>query len=229
VFEGDYHPKDGQQVRITFLGADDKLASDPNALVSDRMALRTRLYRAQAQGDHRIGRGVRNAWQLSLSYFQDQRDEHATHSKLTTLPVFLKDELTLFADRPLTLRIGADTVLGYGKREERYDYDDAVVEGDRFQAYPALYTELLMTTVPTCELVYGIRFDDFGPIEAWGVDPRFAGACKPFAHTRFKGGLGLFHQSPTAEEMDEDTGNPKLDPSPEGTAFRYIAVALQRE
>ena len=214
-FQGtaDYHPASGAHLRMTALGADDKMVSGSNLIVDSPTDLRSRLYRLQVNGEHPLGRGMRNEWGLSISYWGVDRTEWDTDTDIHALPIFLEDALTLFGDKPLTLTVGTDTHLGWGKVKESYGDDRPTVEGDRFQAYPALFAELLMTTLPACELVYGVRVDYAEPIEWWSVDPRFTGTCTPFTHTTFKGGLGLFHQPPDLGESDEDLGNPHLKPT----------------
>lgn len=140
------------------------------------------------------------------------------------MPIYLREELTLFAHKPLTLHIGTDTILGWGKVERHYEYEAAKVEGNRFQAYPALYTELLMTPLFACQWVYGMRVDYFNPIDKWSVDPRFNGACAVLPLTTIKAALGLFHQPPQLAEMDKQLGNPSLLPT---AAIQYSIGAEQ--
>jgi hypothetical protein len=212
-FQGtaDYHPSTKGHIRMTIIGADDKVkSSEEGLLTSGATDVWARLYRAQVDGEHRFGKNMRNTFGVSFTYWGVDEKEWDTDREILALPVFLRDELTFFTDKPLTLSVGTDTHLGWGRVKERYDDGRPSMGGDRFQVFPALYTELLMTALPTCELVYGLRVDYTEPIDDWSVDPRFTGACTPLDHTTFKAGIGLFHQPPDLVEMDDDFGNPNL-------------------
>jgi outer membrane receptor for ferrienterochelin and colicin len=84
------------------------------------------------------------------------------------------------------------------------------LSGNRFYFYPSAYAELELTALPQTQVVFGLRGDYYSSVNKWGVDPRVSIRYKLFSQTTLKGGLGLFHQVPAMEYVDEDYGNPDL-------------------
>lgn len=64
----DYHPSADNTVRISLLGADDKIASGVNFYTTKPLNLHASMYRIQAEGANRLGTGIRNEWQVGVSY-----------------------------------------------------------------------------------------------------------------------------------------------------------------
>ncbi len=69
-----------------------------------------------------------------------------------------------------------------------------------------------LTLIPGLRVDY-FRFDEF---EDLTFDPRFVARYSPLEGLTFKGGVGVFHQTPTGQELDSTYGNPTGISSPYG-------------
>ncbi len=74
------------------------------------------------------------------------------------------------------------------------------------------YAEVLWDVVPRLRVVPGIRFDWFhySATDKISVDPRLVTRLELAEGTFMKGGLGLFHQPPTPQQLDPQFGTPTL-------------------
>jgi TonB family protein len=79
--------------------------------------------------------------------------------------------------------------------------------------YPAAYVELEATPTKGLKLIPGLRLDYYSLNDSVDVSPRFAGRFdvrQGFPRTTIKGGVGLFTQPPSFNEVTPPLGDPSL-------------------
>ncbi|MEZ4307694.1 MAG: TonB family protein [Polyangiaceae bacterium] len=84
-------------------------------------------------------------------------------------------------------------------------------DGEAF--YPSTYVEAELTPVKGMKLIPGIRLDYYSINDSVDVSPRFAGRYdvhQGFPRTTIKGGVGLFTQPPSFQEITPPLGDPSL-------------------
>ena len=67
-----------------------------------------------------------------------------------------------------------------------------------------------MEPVDNLTMTFAVRFDWYREIERWTVDPRVTVRYEPLDGTAVKLGFGAYHQPPTADQSDPDSGTPDL-------------------
>lgn len=81
------------------------------------------------------------------------------------------------------------------------------------QAYfvnPAAYAELSYKPHPRVSIVPGIRFDYFGFLRRYSIDPRLSAKLSVTSLTTIKLGLGMYSQDPAVQDYFSSFGNPLL-------------------
>ena len=89
---------------------------------------------------------------------------------------------------------------------------NALVEGTFPLISPAAYLEVQARPADALLIVPGVRFDYFGQIHAWSVDPRVSTRFDLSPSTTLKSGVGWFTQRPEYFRAIDRIGNPEIEP-----------------
>ncbi len=136
----------------------------------------------------------------------------------------LREELTRPFGESLTLVVGLDNELRFDTVDfnvplppERRTYGRTKhnitnISRTLTNLGVAGYAEAIWDVLPQLRLVPGLRFDWFHYLatDKVSVDPRLVARVRASEATAFKGGIGVFHQPPTPNQLDADYGNPRL-------------------
>ncbi len=227
----DYHPDKTDRLRLLFYGTDDRWemtwdeSGDPTW--GSGLDLHIYTYRLQAEWDHRFTRCLTNQLTVGLGMWGATDVEgHKLYQDWDVVPLLIRDELSWDPKRFVVLRAGIDTEIrwgfvemvvpgdidmeGAGDLDSQYRREWFELDGTRFYFYPSAYAELELTAIPRTQILLGLRGDYASSIDRWGVDPRLAVRFELLPRTVLKGGIGLFHQVPAMQFVDEQYGNPEL-------------------
>ena len=182
---------------------------------------------AQSRWTHKFSEKTSNQLNLGIGYWGGHNRQGVYEENYDVVPLLIRDEISYSPNDALTLRLGTDTELRWGKVKAKvpgdYGEEGAVYyntsandrfltfKGNRFIGQPGLLGELDLSAIPMTQLVFGTRVDYHSVIDKWGADPRVAVRFEPIPVTTLKAGVGLFHQPPDIPESDRDYGNPDLE------------------
>ncbi|MBN2498920.1 MAG: TonB family protein [Deltaproteobacteria bacterium] len=102
--------------------------------------------------------------------------------------------------RPIEGETGAPT-----STQQRYAYTSSATI---YQ--PAFFVEARVTPLEGLSILPSLRVDYTRGNRAWSLDPRLMARYEVVPGTVVKGGLGYYHQPPTADQTVGDLGNPDL-------------------
>jgi hypothetical protein len=138
--------------------------------------------------------------------------------------LFLRDDLTRPFGPHFTLATGVDVVLSY----DTADFDSPFPRDGRsvgpstpqqiqvsrrlYDTAPAAYVEGQWTPTRALRLVPGLRVDYYHVVQTdkYSVDPRLAARLALSPRLALKGTVGIYHQLPTPQFLDNEFGNPNL-------------------
>ncbi len=230
----DYHPSKKNNLRLFAFGSDDKLVfvmgddvgDNPNFTGGGAFAIY--FHQAQIRWDHHFSKAVSNSFNIGSGYVvADMSFGDMFKFKDTDVPVYIRDELEYDAHKLVALRTGVDTEIVWSKWNIRApnmiptegeemdpltsDMEMLETTGSETNYRLAWYGEFELRPVKDFRLINGLRVDYFGLLQKVGLDPRFVARYEVVEGTTLKGGVGLFHQMPQPNEIDEAFGNPDLD------------------
>jgi TonB family protein len=214
----------GGRVSLEAFGSDDSLgvlASDPTRQLSIN----------QHTGSHRVmftWLTTANGWLSRLSpsygYGVQSFDFGPNGLNIRYHRLYLREDLTRTFGPHLTMAAGLDGVLSY----DLADFDSPFPRDGRtigvstpqqitvtrrlWDQAPAAYVEAQWTVTPRLRVVPGVRFDYYHVLgtSKWSVDPRFSARLALTPRLAIKGTVGLYHQLPTPQFLDNEFGNPNL-------------------
>ncbi len=185
---------------------------------------------AQANLDGKLAPELDQHLQLSLGKFGGMTELGPLDSKFEFYVVSSRAEWGLQASKGLRLNFGWDaemTILdgsyqgpppsGAEGDEAAYhqslaSYDVVSIEDVLTIVRPAVYVEAEIRPVDRLLLVPGVRFDYWGYIGEYSVDPRLTARYEVTPVTALKWGVGLYSQPPIYYEAIPGFGNPDLKP-----------------
>ena len=138
--------------------------------------------------------------------------------------LFIREDLTRAFGERFSLATGIDGLLSYdladfdipfprdGRSIGVSNPDVTAVSRRLYDAAPAVYVEGQWTPTPKLRFVPGLRADYYHVVatDKYNVDPRLSGRWSPTPRLAFKGTVGLYHQLPTPQFLDQEYGNPNL-------------------
>ncbi len=230
----DYHPGPADELRTIVYGSDDRmvlvfgdeLAGNPN--IGGGVDVALMFHMIQSRWRHRFSDEVSNRLALACGYVANEGKlgEQISFRQRRT-PIYLRDELEIDPGEILVARLGLDGEVGWtgyrfrapgdfpqeGEQWDPLAANTTYIEEEAALWYfrPSLYGELELTAVPRTRLIYGLRADYIHRLRQVDLDPRFAARFRLLEGTVLKGGIGLFHQSPSGAMVDEEYGNPELE------------------
>ena len=157
----------------------------------------------------------------------------------TNFTVNIREDLRVKLSDQITAKVGLDMqtldgvtevqVPAFGQTEPDNQTNPAADGFDSeirlTQLQPAFYGELELSPVEGLLLIPGVRMDHYGTIRHTSISPRFAGRYQLTKEFVAKGGIGLFTQPPTAQQVSPFAGNPDLLPE---SAIHYALGAEWR-
>jgi len=91
---------------------------------------------------------------------------------------------------------------------------------------PGFFVEARLRPIEQLTIVPSLRFDYYGAIDHFTVDPRLGFEIAAAEGTSIRGGVGLYQQQPQYDESDETTGSPDLAPERSVQTSLGLAQAL---
>lgn len=143
---------------------------------------------------------------------------------LDLVQLALRDEVAIRASENLTFRTGIDVQLtpgkvgvrlprppGEGQESVGFDAEEVVEVSERFTAFaPGAYVEADYRPIEDLQILPGLRFDYFGHLGRFSVDPRIGVRYQVSDLVALKGAVGSFHRAPDPNETIRGFGNPNL-------------------
>ena len=215
-----YRAKRGDTLSLIVFGSDDKVELGSNLLrdtgyMSRELFTRTYFYTGGFTWSRRLHKNLENELSIRGGYWVQKGEGSYSASTVRTVPIDVRDELSVDVIPELRLRLGVDTQLGFHKTEvtDRFveyglvgpesSIDGGSTSEERFVKRPGMYLQAELLALPKTELTYGIRADYDSLTGSWNADPRFEARCRPLTGTLIKAGLGLFHQPPSVSLVAE--------------------------
>jgi TonB family protein len=229
-----WRPTRNQRVEAFFFGADDRMvmvsktpADGMAQLKSSTIGIGTKFYRGIVNHTWTPSEGVENTLGLALGYDGVVQDVGAQFQMdFTQLVAQAREQARVSVGDRLTLVAGVDWLLARADATVRSVGFAPPVEGDaqpvitdrvmktqikgRWVDYPAGYLEAEWKPTDDLLVVPGLRVDWFDWTRELTADPRLTLRWTLSDRLVAKGGVGLFHQEPTPDQMDVGFGNPAL-------------------
>jgi TonB family protein len=255
----DYHPSKKNNLRLFLFGSDDRfeviLGKDfvANPVFTGGGQFKIYFHQFQARWTYNLGGGFTNVLNAGVGF---QRGDSGAGDlfkfESDYLPFYLRDEIAYDKNRNIAYRIGLDTEIswnkwtvrapasGFGLEGQPMDplsanEEMAETSGSGVYVRPGVYTEFEIRPVKKLKLITGLRVDYYDLVEEAALDPRFVVRYQLFEKTVLKGGIGMFHQAPTGDLVDEQFGNPDLSLinamhytiGAEQSLFRNVELSLE--
>ncbi len=239
-----WQPNADHDLQLFYLGSGDQFVAlfdnprdlNPQFATSDLEAHVKQQYLGLSH-DWRINENVANNLRIGGVYgAQDFSIGPELRLFLRTDQLVFRDTLSARLHDRIEVRTGADVVIGQDtvevfmaaplKEGEFFAYEqDAFrfVEDVAPNHHGGGFAELTLEPIDGLTLIGGTRVDYWGQMQDWAVDPRFTTRAQVHETLALKGGIGWFHQAPTADELAPEFGNPKLKPE----AARHISAGFE--
>lgn len=227
---GHYRPAAEHELGLFLLGSDDRLellfespADIDPGFTSDTLSSSERFYRALLS--HRFVPSARFDNTLRLAYgYSSERDSFGQlRISVDTHSLQLRDDVRHELGSALSLAYGVDARLTafdvfvrapeLPKEGEPAVFDLTDLNATRdavTQLSPAGYLTAEIEPVQGWQLLPGIRVDHFGAVREIVAQPRLATRLALGPQVTLKGGVGLYAQEPSDDELNADFGNPDL-------------------
>ena len=233
---GSYRPTDRDRIRAVVYGSFDDLKLvlknpvDGDPSVRGKLQQETGFHRAQLQWRHRYSDAVEHDISVTGGRFGfSQAIGPDVYLQMPGFDAFARGEWRARLGEGAHLLAGFDLQAlrfegrYHGPNVEPLDgnpdlngslSDETLVTFDKTVGYvsPAAYLEMILEPTAGWQIVPGVRFDYYGAIDRWSLDPRLTSRFELLPGTTLKGGAGLFSQSPDMPEALPGIGNPNLRP-----------------
>jgi TonB family protein len=233
---GSYRPTPAHDLRAFFFGSDDRFELlfenpadlDP-ALTENDFGYSTTFYRAILSDQYVPGERFQNTLKLSVGKDSITADIAQFAMDMDFLTGEVREKAHYAFDRHFAVNAGFDASVtradvhlripamnasqATGGGDEEVDLratDETNLKTTGW--YGGVFAEAELTPGAGLRLMPGIRVDRFGLTKKVSVTPRLAGRWEFTRGTTFKGGLGLYTIEPHFLEVNQDFGNPDLDP-----------------
>ncbi|HMY57501.1 MAG TPA: TonB-dependent receptor [Pseudomonadota bacterium] len=220
----------GGTLRVMVLGADDQISlkfarpQDVDPSVNGTFATHILFHRLQLRYQRQFS-GWDVLFQSTSGYTQTDLDLGRTVSMSVKT---LGNDFRVEAIRQITpqyrLFFGTDVQTSYvwlsaavpsPVREGEFQkppgsLSQVVAQAEAYFVNPALYAELSAQLHPRVSVVSGVRFDYFGFLRRYSIDPRLSGKVVLTPITQLKWGAGLYSQDPAVQDYFSSFGNREL-------------------
>ncbi len=242
---GRYRPAREHELGLFLLGSDDALelafaspADIDPAFDDDRLASSERFYRALFSHSFVPSESFESRLRLSYGYSTEDDQLGQLRVDIQTHTLALRESVRHSLASELTLLYGLDLELeradvyvrapGLPKEGEPQDFDLSELFTARdtvTRLSPAAYVSLELAVLPGWDVFPGVRVDHFAGTEQTVAQPRLTTRVAVSPSLALEGGVGLFAQEPSDDEINPDVGNPQLDAE---LALHYSAGAEYR-
>lgn len=224
------YPVGGGQLRVMALGSDDQITlrfarpQDVDPSVNGQFATHILFHRLAVRYKRRI-----EQWDLLAQNTTGYSSTELSLGRSVSLTVrTVSSDFRLEARRALgerfRLLLGADIQTAYvfldaavpaPVREGEFQRPPGALAQVMAQdqaglANPGLYAEATVKPHPQVTLTPGLRFDYFGLLRRWTLDPRLVGRLQVSPLTWLKLGAGLYAQDPAVQDYFSTFGNNQL-------------------
>ncbi len=229
---GNYRPAPAHDIRVLFFGSDDRLEllfKNPGALTAqitnNSLSFSTTFYRSLITYNFIPNDTVENSFKISQGRNWVNASFGQLEFDLNTYVSQVRDTLRWKLGERLTLVSGVDLLFNETSVFVRAPLppQEGTPPGppdlantrttDRkgvLTFSPAAYLEAEVKPIPKLLILPGLRFDYLGLSKESVVEPRITGRWSVTEQTTLKGGVGLFAQDPTPDQVDPSFGNPGL-------------------
>ncbi len=220
----------GGTLRVMVLGADDQIAlkfarpQDVDPSVNGTFSTHIMFHRLQLRYQRRLA-GWDWLFQSTSGYTATELELGRTVSMaVKTLGTDFRIEAARMLSPRFRVLAGADVQTSYvwldaavpaPVREGEFQkppgsLSQVVAQDQAFFANPALYAEAVAKLHDRVSVVPGIRFDYFGYLRRWSLDPRLTAKVVATPLTTVKLGAGLYSQDPAVQDYFSSFGNREL-------------------
>jgi TonB family protein len=229
---GNYRPTPAHDIRLLFFGSDDRLEllfKNPGALTAqisnNQLSFSTTFYRSLITYNFIPSENIENSFKISqgrnwlnASFGQLEFDLDTYVSQIRdTLRWKLNDHLTLvsgvdmlFSDSNVFVRAPLPPQEGQPPGPPDLSNTRTTDRNGVLAWSPAVYLEGEVKPVPKLLVLPGLRFDYLALSKDSVFQPRITSRWSVTDKVTLKGGIGLFAQDPTPDEVDPSFGNPAL-------------------
>jgi TonB family protein len=225
-------PARGHEIRLFGFGSDDRFellfenpADAPAASVTG-IDTYSYFYRAILEHQWQISDSISNEIKLSAgtdAFYMTMGGDRGIEQDLITLQA--RETFSWQVNELLKLRAGLDALVFFSSWDITFvsppkegQVGDGDLDGDlhhsratdQWHPFPGIFVEAEWT-VGNLLVVPGLRGDYFGMSDDFTFDPRITLRYALSDQLTLKGGAGIYHQSPSGDEIDKGFGNPALD------------------
>jgi outer membrane receptor protein involved in Fe transport len=233
---GTWRPARAHRLEAFFFGSDDhvKVATESRTDLGPSIPLgdfesRSIFYRGLLRHEYAPSVGVHNELELSVGWDRANTIRPAQFDQdLRQTTIQAREKLRFALAPTLSLDLGVDwlEVRASGhlrsqgailRKEGDAFYDQSSSEtvqteiGGAWAHYPATYVGAEWQPLAGLEVLPSLRLDYFGGAEQLTLDPRGTIRYGVTPTVTAKAAVGIYHQEPTIDELDEAWGNPTLE------------------
>ncbi|MBI5511542.1 MAG: TonB family protein [Deltaproteobacteria bacterium] len=230
-----WRPTPDQELSLIVFGSDDRFAivfnnpADAAGIAIPEIKTASRFYRGILS--HRLQLAGKTTNELKLTLGWDEQIADFGPGRYIHQDYFspqLRDTASFAVADALQLKVGLDWLLYNATWDVSFRRPpmegDSIADNNSFDtggisktkidrkvvSFPAAFVEAEWTPIPEVTLLPGVRVDYFDWIHETVYDPRLTARWRLSATTVLKGGAGVFHQAPQADQVDQGFGNPDV-------------------
>jgi TonB family protein len=210
---------------VEAFGADDRLkviAQDPARTIN--FDNHSGSHRLMVQWSTTVGEWV-SRLRPAYGYGVDSFAAGTNSGSIAYHRLYVREDLTRTFGPKFTLATGFDGLFSY----DLADFDIPIPRDGRsigvstpqpaqvarrlYDTAPAVYVEGQLAPTPAVRVTPGLRFDYYHVVDQnrFSLDPRLSGRWAVTPRLSFKGTVGLYHQLPMGQFLDQQFGNPNLE------------------
>lgn len=239
------YPVSGGDFTARAFGSDDRTvllfagANDDQSDARNRFEQAIYFHRADLSYEKRSG-----PWEFLLtpSYLHSKFDVAAIDAfkfNLTFNTISTRAEIARRFSRRLKVRVGTESIATQFNIDVTVpgettggasDTGSLFTTASGWRITPALYSTVTIQATDRFTLFPGVRFTYYSaPINKATVDPRVRFMWNLADRTTLKGGVGVYSQAPSPQEVNETFGNPELMPETSMQASVGVAQGFEGE
>jgi TonB family protein len=227
-----YRPAAAHELRLFVFASDDRFAiitknagAAGTAVVGNEMQYATSFYRALASYKYVPSEHLENVLRLSQGRDTQNIEMFNLIMDYQTDVTHLRDTARYQRSKKLALSLGVD--FRYTRISGLFNVPNAPQEGQSMSDtdmskvhyselsghnnyIAGLFAELELRPLEKLLILPGIRFDRWSATSQSTVAPRLTTRYELSSKLTLKGGVGLFYQEPTIDQLDKVLGNPAL-------------------
>jgi outer membrane receptor protein involved in Fe transport len=227
-----YRPAPAHELRLFLFGSDDRFSvilnnggAGGSVAVGNQFQLATTFYRALATYKYVPNERFENTLRISQGRDSQTTEFLSFAIDYTTDITHVRDTARYQWSKRLALTIGLDIIYArvnglfnvpYPPQEGQSASDvnftqvlHEEISGANYYV-PGFFAELELRPLPNLLILPGVRFDYWSETSQFTTAPRLTARYDLTKEITLKGGVGLFYQQPSIDEIDKVFGNPNL-------------------